>query len=416
MSKTLKKIITWSVALLGAVFLLWLLWALVSPKTAPSPIKAVGGLFGSSNSVTFSTGGNSTSTNVVQDGTYAGQAVPTSKIFKIAEGPVIGATFIQTSNPTTTLARYTMADNGHTFDIPLDVPGAIARIVSNTTIPGLATELWLGQGGGMVAQYTEGGTVKTVYVGFPVASSSLAAGQTPPRVHFLPAGITSLAVSPDGQSITYLLQEGVGSGGYVTNTNSFNSKKLFSLPLEELVVSWPSAGILLAQSKSAAGLLGVTFSVSVKTGGTSLLVTAPGLTASANNDFSKVLFQKNEGGGALPASFVHDVQTGRDAPLPFNPFPERCVWNPLNTVVAVCAAPLASVSPDYLDLWHMGLAHSQDGIFSFDVQYGVTSLLALPGSKQGGERADITQVALSQDGKYLLYITRGDRSLWGVRL
>src|SRR3989344_9083519 len=49
------------------------------------------------------------------------------KIFKIAEGPVAGATFIQTQNPTTTLARYAMADNGHVFDLGIDMPGAVAR-------------------------------------------------------------------------------------------------------------------------------------------------------------------------------------------------------------------------------------------------------------------------------------------------
>ena len=172
---------------------------------------------------------------------------------------------------------------------------------------------------------------------------------------------------------------------------------------------------MLAQTRPAVGLPGIAFSVSAKTGGTSILVGALGLSASANSDFSKILYQKADG-VALPATFVHDTASGRDASLPFNPFPERCVWSPLSTTTAVCAAPLASVTPNYLDLWHMGLAHSQDGIFSFDVEYGVTSLLALPGSAQGGTKADVAQVALSQDGKYLLYITRGDRSLWGVRI
>ena len=428
MNQTLKKIIILSVALVGVLFLLWLLWAVFfSSSSSTNPVKsAVGGLFGLGGGTSFSVGGNtagggvSSTTNIIQEGTYAGQVVPTQKIFKIADGPVVGATFVQTSNPTTTLARYTNANDGHVFDIPLDVPGAIARVVSNTTIPGLVSAQWLttgaGRGGAMLVQYFENTTVKTVYVGFPVASSTVAAGQTAPRVHFLPSNITSVAVSPDGKSIVYLLADGVGSSGYITDTASFNDKKLFSLPLQELVVSWPTAGALLVQSKSAVGLPGIAFSVSTKTGGTSLLVDALGLSASANNDFSKILYQKNEGGGALPASFVHDTASGRDASLPFNPFPERCVWSPLSTTTAVCAAPLASVGGSYLDLWHMGLAHSQDGIFSFDVQYGVTSLLALPGSAQGGQKADVAQVALSADGKYLLYITRGDRSLWGVRL
>ena len=419
MSESLKKILIWSGAFVGAVFLLWLVWAMFFTKSTTNPIKAVvGGLFGN-NTASFSVGGGGggvgSATDTVQGGAYAGQAVPNTKIFKIADGPVVAATFVQSTNPTTTLARYVSANDGHVFDMPLDVPGAIARIVSNTTVPGLVTTLWLDQGGALVGQYLEDATVKSVYVRFPVASSTLPTGQTPPRIHFLPNNVTSLAVSPDGKSIAYLVHEGTGSSGYITPTDTFNSKKFFSLPLSELILSWPTQSNLLLQTKSAAGLPGVVFSVSTKSGGISLLVSALGISASANTNFSKVIYQKNTG-GAAPSSFVHDTATGRDAPLPFNPFPERCVWSPLSTTIAACAAPLANVVNNYLDLWHMGLAHSQDGIFSFDVAYGVTSLLALPGSKQGGVRTDVAQIALSRDGNYLLYIARGDRSLWGVRL
>ena len=261
----------------------------------------------------------------------------------------------------------------------------------------------------------EGSTVKSVFVEFPTASSTLGAGETPPRIHFLPNNITSLAASPDGQAVAYLLRSGSGSSGYVTTTDTFNDRKLFSLPLTELLVSWPTQSTLLVQTKESAGLPGVVFSVSSKNGNLAMLVSALGLSASANNAFSKIVYQKTDA-GAAPTSYVHDVATGRDAPLPFNPFPERCVWNGLNTAATVCAAPLGAIPNNYLDLWHQGLAHSADGIFSFDVTYGVTSLLALPGSKQGGVKSDIAEIALSQDGKYLLYITRGDRSLWGVRL
>ena len=419
MPPLLKKVIAWALILGVFVALVWFIVSLLFPGTTPSPIQVATNLFGTSKSISLGNGGNgsgiSSTTNIIQSGTYAGQQIPSQKIFKIADGPITGATFVQTTNPTTTLARYIAANDGHVFDLPLEVPGALARVVSGTTVPGLATALWAGQGSGAVVQYLEGSVVKTLFMGFPTASSTLASGQTPPRIHFLPGGITSVAVSPDGVSVAYLLKEGAGSSGYITNIATFNDKKLFSLPLTELILSWPTQNVLVAESKSATGVPGIAFSVSAKTGGTSLLVSALGLSATANSTFSKIVYQKADG-SALPQSFVHDVASGRDATLPFNPSPERCVWSPLSQTSVVCAAPLASTPANYLDLWHQGLAHSADGIFSFDVQAGITSLLALPGSGQGGERADVAQVALSPDGKYLLYITRGDRSLWGVRL
>src|SRR5579863_8737773 len=76
---------------------------------------------------------------------------PSAKIFEINAGPVAGATLIDEGEPTTTVARFVMQDSGHVFDLPLDSPGAVARSVSNTTIPGIATTVWSEGGSGLIA-------------------------------------------------------------------------------------------------------------------------------------------------------------------------------------------------------------------------------------------------------------------------
>src|SRR5258706_12627009 len=56
--------------------------------------------------------------------TPLGQAGNTDqKIFKISDGPVVNATFVQMSHPTSTIARYVLASNGHVFDLTVDSPG-----------------------------------------------------------------------------------------------------------------------------------------------------------------------------------------------------------------------------------------------------------------------------------------------------
>jgi hypothetical protein len=57
-----------------------------------------------------------------------------------------------------------------------------------------------------------------------------------------------------------------------------------------------------------------------------------------------------------------------------------------------------------------------DTLFSFDVTTGQSSIIASPGGSDGGVAADITELSVSPDDHYLLFLKKGDRSLWGVRL
>lgn len=337
------------------------------------------------------------------------QPVTQQKIFAVAQGPVVGATLIETSNPTTTLARYIGAQDGHVYDLPLDVPGAVPRVISNVTIPGGYRAVWLEGGSAVAMQYLENGIIKTVYMGFS-ASSTL-----PTRVQFLPDNIEDLAASPNGKSLAYLLTTSSGSDGYVAASNGAGAKKLFSLPLSQVTLSWPASGTLLATSKAAAGVPGVALAVDVKSGIVSPLVYAQGLTAIADNTFTHVIYQTIQSGGALAFSYLHNVKTGANNALSFSPSPENCIEGSAATIF-YCASPLQYVGPNFLDQWHMGLASAADALFAFNIASSTDSILASPGSADGGTQADIFQLAVSPDDHYLLYVTKGDRSLWGVRL
>ncbi len=341
-------------------------------------------------------------------------ATPDQKIFKIADGPIITAIFIQTKNPTTTLARYVKQDSGHVFDIPVNIPGAISRVVSNTTIPGIATGLWLSTGSSTILQYEENKVIKTLSLGFtpPKVGSSTAPYS---QIHFFPNNITDIAASPDGRFVAYLLAVPGGSVGFVSNPDGSGAKKLFSMPFSQLLLSWPSANMLLVQTKEAAGVPGMAFAVSTR-GVITPLVYGLGLSAAANVTFSKVVYQATPQGRSLRQTYIHDVQRGKDSVLPFNPLPEKCVWSRTASSTMYCAAPLEATPSNYLDSWHQGVTNYADSLLAFDVRTNVTSLLAQPGGVQGGVSGEIAQMALSPDGQYALFITRGDRTLWGVHI
>lgn len=347
--------------------------------------------------------------------------VSDTKIFKIADGPVAGAAFMQEARPTTTVARFVMQQNGHVLDLPIDSPGSVARAVSNTTIPSIARVAWALQnvGGREVAaaaalQYIDSSTIKTVSLAFPAAATSTTAMRAPVRIQFLPNDVLDVAFSPDGNSVAYLLRTAAGADGYVARHDGTNPRKLFSLPLSQATLGWPSSGTLLAASKPAAGVPGVAFSISASSGAVSPVLYAEGLTATADPDFAYVVYQQTS--QQLRTSYAHNTETNLDRLISFDPIPEKCVWSRSSASLMYCAVPLAFVPPDYLNLWHQGTYAAADSLVSYDIITGQTTIVAAPGGPDGGTVSDIAELAVSGDDRYILYVKKGERSLWGVRL
>jgi len=262
-------------------------------------------------------------------------------------------------------------------------------------------------------QYIDSGTIKTVYLGFPAATTTNVI--LPTRIQFLPDNIEDLAVSPDGKSVVYLLKTTGGTDGYITKDDGTSGKKIFSLPLSQILISWPAANNLLAYSKSAAGVEGVAFSIDTKSGVVTPLVEAQGLTALANTTFTKVIYQTIQDNSDR-ASYMHDTKSGLESKVAFNPFPEKCLASGVATSTMYCAAPLQNIGAGYLDAWHLGQASAGDTIYSFNLNTNIGQILVIPGTIDGGVASDILEMAQSPDGRYLSFTTKGSRTLWGVRL
>lgn len=335
----------------------------------------------------------------------------TSKVFKITEGPIAGAALIEITRPTSTIVRFVLQNNGHVFDLALDSPGAIPKAVSNTTIPGIAKVQWTEKGRGALLQYLDSDVVKTAHLSLPPVGST-----TPPaRLQFLPANIATITVSPDGANIAYLMRTQNGSDGYTAAPNGTAAKKVFSLPLSQLLLSWPAAGTLLAQTPAASGVDGMLFSVNAQSGATVPLVYAPGITAIADRAFSRIIYQTVSNSG-VRTTYSHSTRTGLASTLSLDPLPERCVWSRVASSTLYCPAPLQATGSTHVDLWHQGLTNTPDALFSFDVTTSRGQLLAIPGGKDGGEESQVLELISGPNSKYLLFIRKNDRSLWGVRL
>ncbi len=384
------------------------MWFLFFRSSAPFPVSTSSFGFPSAGNTTFSSGNGNTLTSQTTESSNSNE-----KIFNISPGPVTSAVFIQQNNPTTTIARFIMQDTGHVSDVPLDMSGVAPETISDVTIPGAQKAVWAQGGNAVLLQYVDTtNTIKTIYLGFTLSTSTTPS--SPKEVQFLPDNILGLAVSPDGGSISYLLKnQSGGVNGYVAAVDGHNPRELFSIPFTQLLISWPTPQMIILQTKSAADTPGIVFEVGVKSGAIVPLLYGDGLTALANKDLSEILYQTRSNGVNL--SYVHLLHSGGDVSV-FDVFPEKCVWDALVTYRLYCAMPTQNVDASYLDAWHQGIVNIPDYIEGIDFSNGNTSsAIAVPG-QDGGSQTSITQLTISPDDRYLMYISRGDRSLWGVRL
>ncbi len=397
---------------IAVLLVIWSIWFLFFKSSATPSTSQEGSGFGVGDDRTINV--TSTSGSDASDNTAV--SLPSSNgqlVFKIADGPVTTAALIQTSNPTTTLARYVLQENGHVFDQVIDNPGAVPRAISNTTIPGTERGVWL-NGNAVILQYLDDTNIKSVYLGFPPQATSTAPATRPVQIKFLPDNIEDVAGSPDGSSIAYLLPSASGITGYTAKADGTGSKNLFSMPLSDFVISWPSASTLLLQTKNSSSAPGAAFSVSAQTGGIVPILYAYGLSAIADRTFSEIVYRTSNGTGG--STFIHSVKAGNDMPLSFDPIPEKCIWSNVNAVVMYCALPFQSLPTNYIDSWHQGTASLADTIFSFNTATGDSTIIASPGTADGGVLSDIAEMNIAPDDSYLVFIKKGDRSLWGVRL
>ncbi|MES2007215.1 MAG: hypothetical protein V4436_03890 [Patescibacteria group bacterium] len=412
-----STITTWligiAIFIAGGALVVWFFFFAGVPTATPN--NQGNNNLGVGNTQTTGVSSNNTTDETNQVSPITSQS-SSQKVFKIANGPVTGAAFVQTLFPTTTYARYVLQENGHVMDQALDVSGSLPRAVSNTTIPGTAQAVWSKSGGVLYLQYLDDTTIKSVSLTFPQATSSKSVTK-PVEIQFLPDNVQAIAVSPNGLQIAYLLKGSAGSDGYVANIDGSNSKKLFSIGFSELLLSWPSPNTLLLTTKPAAGVSGMVFSVDTKAGGIVPLIYAAGVTAMATPTFSYILYQSDIPGEAAPMSYSHNNKNNEDILLSFNPIPEKCVASSIASSTVYCATPQTYFNTSYLDNWHKGAASLSDMIVSFTFdQLPNNDVVAEPGSADGGVASDILLMAVSPDEKYLLFVKKGDRSLWGVRL
>lgn len=329
---------------------------------------------------------------------------PASSLIRITSQPVAGAGFVQ---GTSSLAvRYIERGTGHINDASL-TDGKVRRI-SNTTIPKVYEALFANNGSSIVIRYlhddlqtisTYAGTVRATSTGIGTVTGV-----------FLPDNIGSIALSPDNKKLFYLINADNGGRGYVSDLTGARRTLVWSAPVGEWNVAWPSAASILLVTKPSNKALGYAYSLNASSGLTTRIVgKVNGLVASANPLMEKAIYSNS-----FATTKLLDVKKGTATTLPISTIADKCAWSSRSKGIAFCAVPNPMPRGVLPDEWYTGTVSFNDAIYRVDAMLG-TAVKAFDPQTQK-ELIDATNLVVSPDDKYLLFTNKKDLSLWALQL
>jgi hypothetical protein len=400
------------VVFLGALgALLWFYFSFNANPAVKTPTQTTTDIynpFGTINTdnTTSSSTAVSTSSNI--------QNISPDKLRKISVDPVSG--FSVTDNPKTkqTDIHYILRANGNIYEAYTD--SLETKRLSATTIPKVYESNWLPDGNNLIIRYLRENTenIETFSVKINPATTTLNEFEGGVDGNYLPENIGGLAVAPAGDKIFYLINNLAGSSGFVSKPDGLNSKPLFASPLIEWLVSWPKAETITLSTKPSAKIAGYMYFLNSQTGNLSrVLGGINGLTTKTNETATEVLYSDSIRN--TPRLYLFNVKTGGSQLLPWNTFPEKCLWSNLDAKIIYCAVPKTFPAGDYPDAWYQGLVNFTDDIWMINTDTNASTLV-FDITKETSNDIDVTDLKLDTNDNYLFFINKTDLTLWSLNL
>ncbi len=337
-----------------------------------------------------------------------------ARLVKVSAGPVVpGAVVVNkkatasSTVPSTSLGTgettvtYIERQSGNVYSYLVNT-NTRTRI-SNRTLPGIQSALWLPDASVAFVRYLSGADFSTINTYALRADGS--------EGFFLPQNLSDIAVS---STSTLSLSSGVnGSIASLSRVDGAQTKEIFTTPLSSIRISFAGKSQYLAFTKPSASLSGNAFLVDST--GRFFRVAGPlnGLVAKASPSGKWVLVSHtNE--GTTQMNLVNTTN-GESLPLPVATLADKCVWAADDSAV-YCGVP---VNPPknvaYPDDWYQGAVSFSDRIWKIDVS-GRFAQFVLDFSKETDEPLDATALAVDSAHTVLVFVNKNDDSLWSYSL
>lgn len=195
-------------------------------------------------------------------------------ILRMLSGTPVGG-YGASTTATTTIVRWIDRGRGNVYEAAYDSP--MIDLLSNTIVPRMYDSLWnrnLTSFIGSLLQETDSAPT-TVYAQLiKQATSSQDQASTsllsvaPYALHGknIPGTLVGFAESPDKSKLFLFMNENGLGAGYISNFDGTGTSKLFTTPLTQVNVDWPTDNALTITTKGSAYYDGFMYSVNTKTG------------------------------------------------------------------------------------------------------------------------------------------------------
>jgi hypothetical protein len=330
---------------------------------------------------------------------------------KITTFPVAGAIAKKDKNEKT-IVKFIARENGHIFEVPSDSNSS--ERVSNTTILRIWDALWLSSGEEFIARFIDEDETAIESFYAKIIPKEERDNDNALSGSFLQKNIKEITYAKDRNKIFYIVPNGSGSIGIISNPDGSNKVQIFDSPISEWKAQWAEKDTIAFTTKTSSDIQGYLYFLDIKTEKlTSILAGVDGLTTLINNNANKVLFTRNDTDKLLLSVF--DIKKNEVIDLPLWALTEKCVWSEENSSIIYCGVSSFIPRGDDLDAWYKGLISFSDSVWMIDIETQTAKILVNPVDIVG-EEIDLIKPILSSDENYLLFVNKKDSTLWQLKL
>ena len=303
--------------------------------------------------------------------------------------------------------RFTERSTGHTYDVPAE--GGTLKRVSNTTVPKVYEALWFPNAtSSVILRYLGSSENITTY------SATLRDNGIEKELGgiFLPRNTKSIALSPDGKRVAYLVEGASGASVMTSNTDGGKKTEVFSSPVNDWQVGFPSTATLTLSTKPSGGAFGYFYALTLSNlKMTRLLGDRAGLTALANPTLSRVVFSESTERSLSLKQLT--TKNGAVTDLPLATLArDKCIWDRSDTLL-LCAVPSDLPPALYPDAWYQGTVSFTDSLWQLDLESGNATLIDLLDVPLG---LDVEKPFQDSKGDFFFFTNKKDGTLWALRL
>src|SRR3989338_2037836 len=336
---------------------------------------------------------------------------------------------------TTTAIRWVDRGRGNVYEARGNTLDIVT--LSNTVVPKLYESSWNKNLTGFIAfglddgdGFDRGGTSGGVYAELKArivpkiatsttspVSQTTGATLTPYELKgkSLPENIIAYASSPKRDRIFFLINENGAGSGYTAKFDGSSVVKIFSTPITQVNVEWPSENVIDITTKGAADSSGFLYFIDPKTGiWKKILGPLPGLSTKVSTDAKRV-FLSMAGNANNIISSIFNISEGKGIDAIVRTLADKCVWGNFYKEMVYCAAPSQPIAGTYPDDWYVGRVSFVDKIWGINAITGEIDLVS--SIVDTSDRViDAFNLGLDEKDSFLIFMNKNDLSLWSLDL